>query len=102
MTPEMLQRFYVELTHPDELGMTDPRIDEVFALARKALLPEEGTAKDAARYRFLKAEAFSDYRTEGWEGAMWKTSIHDPQELGMDEAIDAAIASSRLPQDGGR
>lgn len=43
MNEELLQRFYVELTHPDELGLTDPRIDEVFALARKALLPEEGT-----------------------------------------------------------
>lgn len=35
MTPELLERFYVEVTNPDELGLTDSRFEDLFQMARK-------------------------------------------------------------------
>ena len=37
MNLELLNRFYIELTDPDEMGLSDSRFEEVFDLARKAL-----------------------------------------------------------------
>lgn len=38
MNGDQLGRFYVELTNPDEMGLKDSRLEEVFALAHECLL----------------------------------------------------------------
>lgn len=37
LSKEMLERFYVELTNPDELGLTDSRLRIVFDMALRSL-----------------------------------------------------------------
>lgn len=37
LSKEMLERFYVELTNPDELGLTDSRLRIVFDMAIRSL-----------------------------------------------------------------
>jgi hypothetical protein len=69
MTQEMLERFYVEVTHPDELGLTDARFKDVFQMAR--------------RYLYLR-----DRMPRPVEGqqAFWLRRGDD-----LDEAVDAAM-----------
>lgn len=59
---EMLDRFYVELTNPDEMGITDSRLETVFDLARQALSarPEEQRKDDAGLFQELYFKAQAD------------------------------------------
>ena len=68
---------------------------KLFAEIERLRADRDALREDAQRYRWLQQCFMRETAVDRWHGAMWDSHIHDPDCVGLDAAIDAAIDAAR-------
>ena len=68
---------------------------KLFAENARLRAERDALREDAERYRWLHQCFRRETAVDRWHGAMWDAHIHDPDCVGIDAAIDAAIEAAR-------